>query len=256
MNLLRIELHKMLPYRTVWVILAIYVALMLLILFASSNVSINGQELGSQMYNLPQFWQTLTYIASFFNLLFGILMIVLVSDEYSFRTLRQQVIDGLSRMDLVLAKFYVALGLGVFATIFILVLGLYFGLVHGQNHASDAIFGKIDHLSYYFLQAVGYMSLAMLFGFIIRKSGLAIIAFIAYAQVVEPLIHFRLPDTVDKYMPIKVLKTLTPMPAQDVLDQMTSPTELLSLPWAAVLAAGYIALFWAMSYYTLKLRDL
>lgn len=256
MNLLRIELCKLLPYRTMWVILGIFVALMLLLLYASSNVSINGQELGNRMYDLPRFWQTLAYVASFFNLLFGILLIVLVSDEYSFRTLRQQVIDGLTRVELVLAKFYVVLGLGLFATVFLLLLGLYFGLLHGSQHTLGAVFGQINQLSYYFVQAVGYMTLAMLFGFAIRKSGLAIIAFVAYAQVVEPLIHFRLPDTVDKYMPVKVFKSLTPMPAQEVLDQLTAPTEMLSLPWAALLSIGYAGLFCFLSYYLLKVRDL
>lgn len=256
MNLLRIELHKLLPYKTVWAILLIFVVLMLLVLYAGSNISINGQELGEQMYNLPDFWQTLVYIASFFNLLFGVLLIVLVADEYNFRTLRQQVIDGLSRAELVLAKLYVILGLGVFATVFLLVLGLYFGLLHGQHHTFDAVFGQIDRLSYYFVQAVGYMALALLFGVVIRKSGLAIIAYIAYAQIVEPILHFRLPDAVDKFMPMKVLKSLTPMPGQDMLDQLTSPTELLSLPWAAAVSVAYIGAFCLLSYYTLKLRDL
>lgn len=256
MNLLRIELHKILPYRTVWVILAIYALLLLLILYASSKITINGSELGEAMYDLPAFWLYLTYIASFFNLLFGILVIVLVSDEYSFRTLRQQVIDGLSRADLVLAKFYVVLALGVLGTLFLLLLGLYFGLLHSTDHSWSAIFGQIDALSYYFVQAVGYMTLAMLFGFLIKKSGLAIIAFMAYAKIVEPILHFRLPDEVDKYMPMKVLGSLTPMPGQEMLDQLTTPTELLSPVWAALPAIGYIALFCLLSFYTLRLRDL
>src|SRR5690606_4184788 len=115
-----------------------------LLLYTGSNISVNGQQLGSQMYDLPDFWQTLTYMASFFNLLLGVLVIVLVSDEYTFRTLRQQVIDGLSRAELVLAKFYVVLGLGAFATFFLLLLGLYFGLLHGQHHTADAVFSQTD----------------------------------------------------------------------------------------------------------------
>lgn len=256
MNLLRIELHKILPYRTVWIILAIFAGLMLLILYASSSITINGREMGNDMYKLPNFWQTLAYIASFFNLLFGILIIVLITDEYSFRTFRQQVIDGLSRAQLVMAKFYVVLALATLGTLFLLLLGLYFGLLYSPDKSADAIFGKIDFLSYYFVQAVGYMVLAMFFGFLIRKSGLAIVAFIAYAQIIEPLIHFRIPDEVDKYMPVKVLKSLTPMPGQEVLDQLTTPTQLLTPQWAAVLALVYIAILWLLSYLTLKMRDL
>ncbi|MDX5482340.1 MAG: ABC transporter permease [Hymenobacteraceae bacterium] len=256
MNLLRIELHKILPYRTVWVILAIFAVLMLLILYASSNVTINGRELGPEMYRLPAFWQRLTYIASFFNLLFGVLLIVLVSDEYSFRTMRQQVIDGLSRAELVLAKFYVAIGFAGMGTLFLLLLGLYFGLLYSTDRSLAAIFGQMHFLAYYFVQAVGYMTLAMLFAFLIKRSGLSIVAFIAYTKVIEPLVHFQLPDEVDKYMPMKILGSLTPMPGQDILDQLTSPTELLSQQWAAILAMGYIGLFLFLSYYTLKLRDL
>lgn len=256
MNLLRIELHKILPYRTVWVIVAAFAVLLTLFLYASSQVSVNGQQLGNMMYQLPDFWQRLTYIASFFSLLFSVLVIVLVTDEYAYRTFRQQVIDGLSRIDLVLAKFYVILGLAAISTLFLLLLGLYFGLLYSTNHSAEAIFGQIDALPYYFVQAVGYMSLAMLFAFLIRKSGLAIVAFIAYTIIIEPLIHFRLPDAVDKYMPMKVMGSLTPGPFQEVLDQVTTPTELLTQGGAAFVAIAYIFLFCLISYYTLKLRDL
>lgn len=256
MNLLRIELHKILPYRTVWVILATYAILLTFFLYASSQVTVNGQQLGESMYQLPAFWQRLTYIASFFNLLFSILIIVLVSDEYTFRTLRQQVIDGLSRTDLVLAKFYIILALAAISTLFLLLLGLYFGLLYSTGHSVETIFSQADTLFYYFVQSVGYMSLAMLFAFFIRKSGLAIVGFIAYTIIIEPLIHFRLPDTIDKYLPLKVMGTLTPRPLQDVLDQVTTPTELLTPTWAALLAVVYIALFCLLSYYILRLRDL
>lgn len=256
MKLLRIELHKLLPYRTVWFILAIFAALMLLILYASSNVTINGQELGNNMYKLPGFWQTLTYTASFFHLLFGILVIVLVTDEFQFRTFRQQVIDGLSRMELVLAKFYVILGFATFGTLYIVLLGLYFGLLYSPNPSLSDVFSQLDAVAYYFVQAVAYMALAMLFAVAIRKSGLAIIAFVAYAQVVEPLVHFRLADSIDKYMPVKAIKSLTPMPGQNVLDQLTTPTELLAQPHAALLAIVYTLLLLLASYALLNLRDL
>jgi ABC-2 type transport system permease protein len=256
MNLIRIELHKILPYRTFWVILAIFTSLMILILYASSNVAINGREMGSSIYRMPNFWMTLTYTASFFNLLFGILIIVLITDEYTFRTFRQQVIDGLSRADLVLSKFYVILLLATFGTIFLFVLGAYFGILYNKELTIAKFAGKIDALSFYFVQAVGYMTLAMFIGFMIRKSGLAIISFVAYSQIVEPLIHFRLPDNIDKFMPIKVFKSLTPMPGQDLLDQLTTPTGLLSPSWAALFGLVYILFFCLLSFLTIRMRDL
>ncbi|HEY4652281.1 MAG TPA: ABC transporter permease, partial [Pontibacter sp.] len=81
MNLLRTELRKILPYRTFWIILAVYALLMLLILYTSSSVQINGKALGNETYQFPALWMRLTYVAHFFNLLLGILVIVLVTDE-------------------------------------------------------------------------------------------------------------------------------------------------------------------------------
>ena len=98
MNLLRTEFRKIAPYRTFWFILATFVVLMVLILYSSSSIQINGKELGSETYQFPGIWARLAYVAHFFNLLLGILVIVLITDEYSYRTLRQQVIDGLSRL--------------------------------------------------------------------------------------------------------------------------------------------------------------
>jgi ABC-type transport system involved in multi-copper enzyme maturation permease subunit len=256
MNLFRIELRKIVPYRTFWVILAIYGLLLILIIRASSNVTLNSETLGTATYQFPAIWTRLSFIASFFNLLLGILLIVLVTDEYSFRTIRQQVIDGLSRLEVALAKFYVVLAVALASTVFLLVLGLFFGLMYSNVKSSQAIFMQLDSLSYYFVQAVGYMSLAMLFGFLIRKSGLAIIAFIAYSKIVEPIIHFKLPDTIDKFMPMKVLSSLTPMPGQDLVDQLTTPTELLSPQWAVLPALAYIGLFFTLTYLVLRFRDL
>jgi ABC-2 type transport system permease protein len=256
MNLLRTEFRKIFPYRTFWVILGIYVLLLVLLVYVSRSVMISGQSLGASIYEFPGIWGRFTYIAYFFNLLLGILVIVLVTDEYSFRTIRQQVIDGLSRTEAVLAKFYVVLGLAVFSTVFLLVLGLTFGLLFSSTTGISAVLGQIDQLSYFFVQAVGYMTLAMFFAFLIRKSGLAIIAFLAWSKIVEPIIHLQLDDRMDKYMPMKVFGSLTPTPGQELIDQLTSPTQALTPAWAVLPALGYIALLVLASILLLRSRDL
>ena len=256
MNLLRTEFRKILPYRTFWVILAIYVVLLLLILYVSRNVTISGQSLGNSLYEFPGLWGRFTYIAYFFNLLLGILVIVLVTDEYSFRTIRQQVIDGRSRAEVVLAKFYVVLGLAVFSTIFLLALGLFFGLLFSSSKSISAILGQINHLSYFFVQSVGYMALAMFFAFLIRKSGLAIIAFLAWSKIVEPILHLQLDDSIDKFMPMKVFSSLTPTPGQEIIDQLTTPTMALTPAWALLPALGYIALLLLGSILLVRYKDL
>ncbi|QCR20999.1 ABC transporter permease [Pontibacter sp. SGAir0037] len=256
MNLLRLEFLKVLPYRTFWIILGAFAVLIFLFMYSSQGITINTSKLGDRLYQFPELWNNLTYVASYFNVIPGILMIILISDEYSFRTMRQQVIDGLSRLELVLAKFYMALVIAAACTLFLLMLGLFFGLMYSRDTSASGIFGQIQYLLYYFFQVTGFMSLAMLFSFIIKRSGLSIIVFIATTLVVEPIIRSQVPDHVDKYFPMKSLSSLTPLPIQQMVDQATSPSDILSPAVALVPAIIYTILFLLLSYMVLKLRDL
>lgn len=255
-SLLITELRKIIPYRTFWTILLIYLGLLILFVYTGSKLEINGQSAGPKLYNFPDIWLKLTYIASYFNLLLGVLIVILITDEYSFRTLRQQVIDGWFKKDIIQAKLWVIALIAALGTLVLLLVGLFFGYSYSAPADSSLVLQDIRHLAFYFVQAIGYMTLAMLFAFLIRKNGLAIIAFLVYAKIVEPIIHLRLPDEADQYFPMKVLSSLTPMPGRGVLDSLTGPTLELS-PNAAVLPAlAYIGLFTFLAYLILKYRDL
>jgi ABC-2 type transport system permease protein len=255
-QLLTTELRKLLPYRTFWIILLLYAALLVLFMYSSSAITINGQRFGDEIFRFPGIWMRLTYIASYFNLLLGILMITLITDEYAFRTFRQQVIDGLFRQDLVIAKGLVALLIGLVCTAFVSLTGLYFGITYTPSWTPALVSQDAMHLAYYLVQALGYMSIAVLLSFLIKKNGVAILVFLLYTKVLEPLIHWRLDDEKDKYLPMKVLSSLTPTPGQEVLDSLTGPTIVLSPQQAVVPALIYIGVFYLLSVVLLRIRDL
>jgi ABC-2 type transport system permease protein len=256
LTLLRTEFRKILPYRTVWVILGIFSVLLFLIIRGSSSFMINGKQMGSTLYQFPDLWQKLTYIASYFNLLLGILIIILVTDEYSFRTLRQQIIDGYFRSDIIASKLLVVVSVAIFSTVVLTGLGLFFGLAYAQNVSVEQVYGNMMYLVYYFVQAIGYMALAMFFAFLIRKNGLAIIGYLVFALLLEPIARYPLDDELDKFFPIKVLKSLSPTPGQDLLDSAFGATVVLSPQQAVIPAVAYILLFAGLSYMLLKVRDL
>ncbi|CAN5913336.1 hypothetical protein BH24BAC1_BH24BAC1_17150 [soil metagenome] len=255
MPLLQTELRKVLPYRTFWAILLVFAGLLLLIFYSSSNITVNNQRLGGDTFQFPGIWLKLTYIASYFNLLLGILVVILVTDEYTFRTLRQQLIDGRSKAEAVGAKLGLILTLGFGATLFLLLTGLGFGLVHSTERGGLAVVQEMPFLGFYLVQAVGYMSLALLIGHLVRKSGLAILAFLVYAWVLEPLLHARLPDSVDRYFPMKVFGSLTPFPEREMLEVVMGPTGALSPAQAVLPAILYSLLFCLLAYGVLRGRD-
>jgi len=250
------ELRKLFPYRTFWLFLLLYMGLLLLVMFSASRVQINNQAVGDNLYVFPDIWATLTYIASNFNLLLGILFITLITDEYTFKTIRQQVIDGLFRSDIILNKFWVVLLIGACCSVYVFVLGLGFGFQHTPTVTPAKVLSGSMHVVYYLVQALGYMSIAVFFAFLIRRNGLAIIAYLVYTKIIEPLIHWRLPDELDKYFPMKVFSSLTPMPGREVFESITGPAVQLSPQQAVVPALIYICLFYLLSYLLLKMRDL
>jgi ABC-2 type transport system permease protein len=251
----RAELRKILPYRTVWFILLLYVVLLALFVSVGSGVVINGQTVGDTLYAFPALWTKLAYVASYFNLLLGILLIILITDEFQFRTFRQQVIDGSSVAALVQGKLGVAVLLAAFGMLAVLGVGLFYGLTRAPESAGQA--GQdLGAVLLYGAQALGYLGLAALLGFALRKSGPAILAFMLYAWVVEPVVRVLIPDEIDRFFPTKVFGSLTPMPGQELLATVAGPSGALLPAQALPLALAYAALFWLLSYLLLRSRDL
>ncbi|UOQ68193.1 ABC transporter permease [Hymenobacter volaticus] len=219
------------------------------------SVVLNGQQVGATLYTFPGLWQKLAYVASFFNLLLGILLVILITDEFQFRTFRQQVIDGASVAELLQNKLLVSGFLAAFGMLTVLVLGFYFGLTRAADTANQATVG-IMAVALYGVQVVGLLSMAALLAVLVRRSGPSILLFLLYAWVAEPLLRFSLPDALDRYLPAKVFNSLTPMPGQEVLDTMTGPSAALLPSQALPFALIYAAVFWILSYLVLRGRDL
>jgi ABC-type transport system involved in multi-copper enzyme maturation permease subunit len=255
-SLLRIELRKLLPYSTFWVLLLLQCSLLFIFFYARGHILINGKMAGDELYQFPKLWMHLTYISSFLNLIPGILLIILVSDEYTFRTLRQQVIDGFSRANVVQSKYTVILLLAILLAAYVLLLGLGFGLYYGKDTEGTSMFTDAQYVFYYLVQLVGYMTLAMLVAFLVRKTGLGIMVFMAYSLVIERLIHWQTPDSIDKYFPMKALAALTPSPHAEMEQLMLGITDVLTPMQALVPAILYIILFCFLSYQLLRSRDL
>lgn len=251
----RAELRKILPYRTVWIILLAYAVLLWLFVAAGGNMTVNGQQLGESLYGFPGLWEKLGYVASYFTMLLGVLLIILITDEFQFRTFRQQVIDGSSVSGLVQNKLAVSGLLAGFAVLVVLATGTYFGLTRAAGTVAQATAG-LPAVLLYGVQVLGVLALAALVAVLVRRSGAAILLFLLYLWVAEPLLRLALPDKLDRYLPAKVFNSLTPMPGREVLATVTGPSLALLPTQALPLALAYTALFWSVSYLLLRSRDL
>ena len=265
LELLKIEYKKIIPYRTFWVIFGLVFTLTPIVFYGIGQFKIEGLPVDmTSIYRFPDVWNTLTYLASWFNLLIGMCVVILVCNEFSFKTFRQHVIDGQDKADFVLSKVLLMTSFALFSTIYLFIIGSLFGFISGSGDASFST--DIHYLAIYFIQALGYMSVGMLIAVLVRSTALSIIIFL-FSIPVESIIQFFIPHPVDKYFPMEIIANLTPNPlVTNMMKQanqmqmqgvqnnpMFDQIPLATTVWVAVI---YIFVFWGISYLILTKKDI
>ena len=101
------EYTKIWSYTAFRVIILLHFILFFLVVLVTSRLDITIPGFSTDyLYQFPNIWEFFPWVASWFNLLLAILIIVMTGNEYTFRTFRQHVIDGLSRSDLLTGKVF------------------------------------------------------------------------------------------------------------------------------------------------------
>ncbi len=272
-QLLKIESVKLLNYVNAKVIMALHLGFFALVLFMVSQVKITFPGFSSEnLFRFPYIWNVTAWFASWFNLLLAILVMVITCNEYSFRTFRQSLIDGLSRNDLFVGKSAVIFTLALYAALLVVLLSVVLGVVYTHRFDFSDLFSNAWITGVYFVQAIGYMYLGLLIANMLRNPALSIVSFLVLRLIAEPVLRQFFPSAIRHFFPFKVITGLTPMPevltitsemghsvqsGQSALD--LSEIGLVSTPIplyiTLLLAIGYIVLFAALSWYIIRKRD-
>lgn len=222
-NIIKLEFIKTLGYPGFKTIAVLHITLFLLAVIVCSNIKLPLQAIfGSQihlqeirldkLFSFPWIWSTISWIGSWFNLLLGILAITLVGNEYQFRTFRKQIIDGVSRKQMLYAKMTIMATLAVYAFLLVLLTGLVFGFFFSENITFSSIFEKFPYVFVLLEQAFAYMMLGVLFASIFKNNALSIVTFILFFFPGEPILRNFFPSAITKFFPIKIISNLTPIP--------------------------------------------
>lgn len=274
LRLLKIELQKYLPYTNFWVIIGLYTALFIVSLLVATSIKIDAVGLDSvTFFQFPNIWTTVSWIASWFNLLLAILLIAFIGNEYSFKTFRQNIIDGLSRQELILSKLLVILVLSVFCFALVFIVTMVFGLILSTHYDFSIIISGSSILFVYFIQTIAYMTFGMFLAFLVKNTALSIVFYFLYFFPVEPIVRNLFPDQIGMFFPMKVISNLTPPPEVFNFTTQTQfqtsingqiqthapappPVDDTSIYVNLIVAVGYIIVFSLGSYYVLKKRNL
>ena len=267
------EFTKIWSYMAFRVIILLHFILFFLVVLVTSRLDITVPGFSTDyLYQFPNIWEFFPWVASWFNLLLAILIIVMTGNEYTFRTFRQHVIDGLSRSDLLTGKGFLIIAIAIYSMLMVLLFSLLFGFIFTKDLTAALFVKKTYILLVYFVQAVAYMSTGFLLAILFRNTALAIVLFILLRLIIEPVFRLFFPPAARLYFPMKVISNLTPMPEflsissgnqadpdnVDALNlrEMGILAEDLPVYLNLLLSIGYTALFIGLAWLLLRRRNL
>jgi ABC-type transport system involved in multi-copper enzyme maturation permease subunit len=271
-RLLKIELQKHLNYRAFWLMILFYALLLAVMIFGIPGlIDYIAEKSGEPskfrifkaiVFNFPDIWQNIAFVASarfFIKIVLGIIIIILVTNEFHFLTIRSNIISGLDKKDFILSKIELMLLLSLFSTLVIFLSGLYLGFTNSVSKSITDVFGKMIFLLGYFIEIFAYLSFCLLLGIIFKKTGITFIVHFVY-YIIEPILDFKLNDTITPFLPINAINGIITSPNTSLI-KVKSPDfnydfqEVISISDVG-LCLGYTALFILLSYIILKRRDI
>jgi ABC-2 type transport system permease protein len=271
LHLLHLEWLKSRNNNALRVAAILYLALMPLVpLMVRGDDNSGGDSLlrFQDLVAFPTAFAFLGYIGSWVGfILIGYLSIQLIAQEYSYRTARQNVMDGLSRHEFLLSKLFAILFLALAATLWYALVALGYGLLYTETIYASAVQKLGPNALRYFLMMLGYASFAALLAFLTRRSGLSILLYLAYIFFLEPILRWGIhnniaPSRAIHFYPLNAIEDLMPPPlASQFINvvgnaQGDSSTLYLSATEASISTLVYVTLFWLAAYKLFQQRDL
>lgn len=248
-NLLAVEWLKLKKFTTFWLLTGFFALLLPLWNMGISKgvIKVGGGEISlvSQAYGFANVWQNIGFWTSIFVVFLSILVIIITTNEYQYRTNRQNVIDGWSRLDFYHAKWQVVLSLSVLTTVYVFFVGFWFGVQYGSIGDFP---GSFRHLFYIWLLALNYYAFSLVLSLFLKRSGIAIGMFFLYAMVVEAMvskfINWALDTEVGYFLPLQCSDELLPFPILDALKAMAQLQSGVDPMWYVFASFGWIVAYY------------
>src|SRR4030043_128623 len=140
-RLMNIEWYKLRYHTPFWIFAGLHIVVLLLV-FLSARFFLDFLAGKGEMINnvvdpsripvlqFPDIWHNITYVAGFLKIILAIYVIISVCNEISYGTLRQNIMNGMSRGEFMVSKFFLILLLSLSATVFLLIAGLTMGVIY------------------------------------------------------------------------------------------------------------------------------
>ena len=275
-RLLQIELIKLWNNRASKILIYGYfilltgIALIAAIKFDIGPIKFHLAEQG--IFNFPYIWHFNTFVAALLKIFLAIIIVSMMSNEYTYKTIKQNLIDGLSKKEFIASKFLTVVFFSIVSTVFVGVISLILGSIYSDYTEWGIVFTDLRFLVAYFIKLVGFFSFCLFIGILVKRSAFAL-GFLILWQMFEGftrgMIRWKLfdgetTDAIMGFFPLNAMFNVLKEPfsrlsaVQSVANQIG---EEIALDYNTSLLDMGIVLAWTAifiwgSYRILKKRDL
>ena len=105
-----------------------FIAFLALVKYNIGLFKLDFAEIG--IFNFPFIWHFNTYVASILKFFLAIVIVSMMANEYNYGTLKQNLIDGMSKKEMILSKFAMIVAFALASVVLIFVLLLFLSFVY------------------------------------------------------------------------------------------------------------------------------
>jgi ABC-2 type transport system permease protein len=224
-SLLRTEWLKIRKYNAFWWIMGVtalaYPGINYIFYEIYKSIMNQPSEAGQMLkyiignpFSFPETWHTVAFCSSLFVFVPAVVVIMFISNEYSFKTHRQNIIDGWSRSQFITSKLVDVLITSAIITLLFIGVALVFGFTNSSS--TDKPWSLAYYVGLFALQTFAQLSIAFLVGFLVRKAFLALGIFLFYFLVFEPISAALLKEyanDIGRFLPLEMSDRIVPRPA-------------------------------------------
>ena len=266
LHLLKIDLKKLTSYRTFWVVCGLYFLVigfstasgMEFLKWLASLIEGFGQKLNVNripLYHFPDVWLNLVWWSGYFKVLLGIMTVISITNEYTYRTLRQNVIDGLSRWEFLLTKILTNFLLSLLSVVLIFLIALITGFIYTPEINWNYVFTDLEFYPAYLLEVFSYLSYALMLGILIQRSGLTIIVLLL-SYLLEFIIKINIDDYTPWILPFFPMESISALIKMPLYRYVFQEIQDYVDPLSVAVACAWAVAFNYFSYLKLKRSDL
>ena len=281
-RLLSIEFQKIWKNKaSKFLLLTYFILLSFIALIASIKFNIGTFEISiadQGIFNFPYIWHFNTYIAAWFKFFLAIIIVSMMANEYTYGTLKQNLIDGLSKKEFILSKFSVVGSFALASTVFVFIMSLILGYSFSSYNEFSIVFSDLEYLVAFFIKLAAFFSFCLFLGILVKRSAFALgflFIWFVFEKISYGILKFEIlngnnktidfADKLYKFFPLESMSNLIKEPFTRLSFAKTIETTIggqqTIRDYSVHFSEISIALVWTFifiltSYYILKKRDL